>query len=1673
MLLVDTNNFTFRGDETYHISSIVNLGGTTTLEGGAVIKYAKWNGGWPYMQINITGPFTCATTAYRPAVFTAADDQSVGQWITNSAANPDPTASYAVHGLLFMTVSNPVTLEHVRFRHANHALLFNGRHGTLRHSQFQHCTYPIWSSGYNNTVRAHNILAVNMMTGGAAFRSVNNAHIIAEHATVSASANLFSKDASGMARLTVRNSILAGISSYIPYIGDNDPAYGNFESSSTNGLFQIVGAGNYYLIDSSTNRNAGIPWIEGALATELAAMTTHPPVLLTNDFTANTLLSIRPIRDTNTLDRGYHYPALDYCLTSRNLTNCTLTLSNGVALGLYGPKGIVLRQNAKLVSEGAQGLLNRFVRYNTVQEQPTNWGSAATNSFNFLEINSSGSALPSVNMRYTDISHLGITTNSTTARRFLFAGSGSSSQVQPLALSHCQLRGVNLDVTYAGNEFQSVALTNNLFEGTVATFFELSGYANYTLTAFNNLFFRGRVTFDNQDSSSSWTIRNNLFDGDIATATGYLTASHNAFRAGLSSFGSSAKTGLGPIYAPGPLGRFYYPATGGNSSLTNLFNAGSQNANDVGMFHFTCRADQLKETNSVVDIGFHYPSSGGANSRVAFVGTDLTTQGNWKGVYGADGYHITYDSTNLPPYISSLTNWIVSGVGTYWTSSTTDPRALLRSGSGRMASALSSTVTTAESITINSSKPVRIAVYCLDWDLSNRAQTVEIRDYFGGDTYIEGELLDSRSVSAFGNGKWLIWDVTGSIVLRISTNSLSSCVRSGVFFGPAPNSSAMDSDGDGLTDFQEDSNGNGILDSGESSPTDPDSDYDGRSDAEEVADGTDPNNGSNVKAMKLVSIEFEATTNPWRGSNGATPIETNSIALVETLGPSDSGVAIASTNAVLRYRDIESNGAANINCRQGTIEFGFSPYWASSGSVCTNADSGSGPGIAVQLLSIGEFSIAIGAAGTNIILRSPNGAGAVITNAQGSLRLCTGMAPQDFPISIRVSYSTNASAIFVGGIRVADGSGIQAWPNRESRANGIFIGSSTNRTAQVNGIIDYIRTWNVPIALCTNAWLVSATVTSSPPVITLNWNARSNCLYRIERRLSHQTNWATIATVTPALFADTNVVVGTEYEYRIFADVLVPSDLAIIPEPPYTTLSAGIRLPPNEFPGHMLLIADRTLTNNATYAGSITNLIRDLWAEGWIVTRFNGPRHDDLAWSNNVQRIAEVRSFITNYYYTYPTQAKAVLLFGHLPIPRSGMLSPDGHPSRDLPTDSYYGDMDGIWTDAINWPVGSANGIEPGHTNIASDGAFDQAFVPPNSAGLASLELAVGRIDFASMPAFSNAIPPRGEIDLLAQYVAKARWFRRREVVVPEKTTYGAYFAPTRQQTLSLDTVSGSIARYSRQLAAGLFGTNSAGLANTDFQVASIPAVWGILGGVAGGGISIHADSVVNIFYGKQVFHTTNLIPPSGEPPVAFSQIYSSWACDWSDPDHLSRARLATRTNGLAWSYLGVGLGTRYVEWKYSIMALGHTLGDGLFKTYRDAWEWPVNSAEHLASGRIIAAGDPSQGAPIFASLLGDPSLRLMPPSAIGPLGVSTNGSGHVVLSWTASPDPGAQYHVYRTVGGLGSSWTRLTSIPISTNSWADTSPPLGNRSYLTRSLFLKTTMSGSFTNISAGGLWP
>jgi hypothetical protein len=169
-------------------------------------------------------------------------------------------------------------------------------------------------------------------------------------------------------------------------------------------------------------------------------------------------------------------------------------------------------------------------------------------------------------------------------------------------------------------------------------------------------------------------------------------------------------------------------------------------------------------------------------STATFVATDSSTQGSWRGVYGADGHHIANLSGEpvLPSYITSLTN---SGGSLYsWGDPNADTKSLQYvSGSNRIASTWYSGGSQTFAIVPNDSGTHRVSVYQCDWDNGNRSQTITIKEAGTGTVLDSARTLAQAS---YANGVWYTYDFTGSIDILI-TNTGSNCVVGGIFFDSA------------------------------------------------------------------------------------------------------------------------------------------------------------------------------------------------------------------------------------------------------------------------------------------------------------------------------------------------------------------------------------------------------------------------------------------------------------------------------------------------------------------------------------------------------------------------------------------------------------------------------------------------------------------------------------------------------------------------------------------------------------------------------------------------------------------------------------------------------------------------------------------------------------------------
>ncbi len=571
--------------------------------------------------------------------------------------------------------------------------------------------------------------------------------------------------------------------------------------------------------------------------------TQHPPIILSNDFSVATTLSPQAQRDTDTPDIGYHYDPLDYCWSGVNLSNATLTLTNGVAVAIYGTNGLALQSGAKLASEGTPTSLNHLVRYHAVQEQPILWG--ATGSSMSLMTAPGTSPLPEVQLRFTDVSLL----TDSSAKRHLVQLNGS--RVASLSVTDSQLRGVYANVYSTTGTGMTVGLTNNLVERSELSLYQenISGYYPLTLSIYNDLFLNSTVSLNYRDASTIWTVKDNLFDSvTLSEGTATITNSNNAYKGTTQlAGGTTNKTLTTTDYKTGPLGRFYYPTSGTN--LFSLIDAGSRSADQAGLYHYTSTISQVRETNSTVDIGYHY---------AALWPSDDGLVGWWKldessGTLAADSSGNGHDGTllNGPTWTTGPVAGALNLDGSDDQVTIADASDLRISGDITIAfwTKKNAEATLASRLVGKANASVRNYVI---WEEQGAGKRLLFQELDAGGNgvglwtttslavgtwyhvaaivrgtnayfYINGTLDSSgtRSIAAptttdavtFGYGGWndhypgVLDDV------RIYNRALAADEIAGLAL--LGNGRLWDTDGDGLPDYFEDRNGSGAVDSGE------------------------------------------------------------------------------------------------------------------------------------------------------------------------------------------------------------------------------------------------------------------------------------------------------------------------------------------------------------------------------------------------------------------------------------------------------------------------------------------------------------------------------------------------------------------------------------------------------------------------------------------------------------------------------------------------------------------------------------------------------------------------------------------------------------------------------------------------------------------------------------------
>ena len=191
---------------------------------------------------------------------------------------------------------------------------------------------------------------------------------------------------------------------------------------------------------------------------------------------------------------------------------------------------------------------------------------------------------------------------------------------------------------------------------------------------------------------------------------------------------------------------------------------------DPSLAGITVTGGRLNVNKAIRSCSGGLPVSGAAT----FIKTDATTGGSWKSAYGADGYNVVNDTANYPAYVTVTP----SGNLTYlWSGSTSDTRALQKAAaSDRIAACWYSAGAVTVDLNFKDTNAHQVALYMLDWDPLSRSQRVEILD-------TSNNVLDTRSVSSFASGQYLVWNLSGHVVIRL-TNLVGglNAVMSGLFF---------------------------------------------------------------------------------------------------------------------------------------------------------------------------------------------------------------------------------------------------------------------------------------------------------------------------------------------------------------------------------------------------------------------------------------------------------------------------------------------------------------------------------------------------------------------------------------------------------------------------------------------------------------------------------------------------------------------------------------------------------------------------------------------------------------------------------------------------------------------------------------------------------------------------
>lgn len=555
---------------------------------------------------------------------------------------------------------------------------------------------------------------------------------------------------------------------------------------------------------------------------------------------------------------------------------------------------------------------------------------------------------------------------------------------------------------------------------------------------------------------------------------------------------------------------------------------------------------------------------------------------------------------------------------------------------------------------------------------------------------------------------------------------------------------------------------------------------------------------------------------------------------------------------------------------------------------------------------------------------------------------------------------------------------------------------------------------------------VQATATVDPgrSEVTLRWVPPDGALgvtpehTVFRKRLADLDNpdWGAGTTVPAGqnFFVDA-VSTGVAYEYKITRQYAgVNADFNGV-----GYVRTGIQIPLVDNRGTALVVVENGVA--AALSAELEQFVEDLMGDGWRVVRVDG-----FSASSSP---AELQSRLRQENNRGGANVQAVILVGHLPVVYAGTATnPDGHGERPMPADGFYGDMSGDW----------------GPPRIEGS-----RWIYPRDTFPTALAAAVGRIDFAEMPAIYAVSPFSSEVALLRNYFVKNHAFRTAQRLPQRRAligdAFGDYYWEGKLEPFSANAYGNFAALFGDRVTVADNFHGSVNAANWLNALADGSYAWAY-GGAAGGD---SGDSIAALGGDGAGVKSPDLVTRNAK--ANFYLMFGSYMVDWAQPNNLLRALLAPSDYGLASAWSG-----RPFLYVHS-MGLGETLGYAFRLSANQSGSLYDTPVKVRPNGNTYVRG-------VYLALLGDPTLRLDPVPMVANLSVDA-GSG--TASWQPPAGVGVtEYRVYAYNAG-GNRYDFVTTLPGSARSYT----PATAGKYQVRAVTLQTA-SGTYFNASQGAAW-